>query len=124
MLFIRKDYDRFRQYSHPVGERGETRRERMVFCRGRAGEERRDSCRGRGAEGRADGPSRAGFWRAAGARGEEDVRDRGGVGEGRDLAGRIGEVGGAATSVIPLMGILSRPDHRTVQTSDGGPSPV
>src|ERR671916_2841867 len=124
MLSIRKDYDLFRQYSHPAGERGDKRHERLVICGARAGEERRDPGRGGGAEGRADGPSRAGPWRAAGTRGEEDVRDRGGVGEGRDLAGRVGEVGGAAASVIPLRGRRSRSDHRPVQTPDGGPAAV
>src|SRR5918998_5131053 len=99
MLFIRKDYDLFRQYSHQASERGVTRRERLVIRGARAGEERKDSGRGRGAEACATGPPQAGVERAAGAGGEEDVRVRGGAGEGRDLAGRVGEVGGTAAPV-------------------------
>src|SRR5918998_3523089 len=107
MLFIRKDYDLFRQYSHQAIERGVTRRERLVICGARAGEERKDSGRGRGAAACASGPPQAGLDRAAGAGGEEDVRVRGGAGKGRDLAGRVGEAGGAATPVTAPSGRVS-----------------
>src|SRR5215211_6453832 len=76
----------------------------MVLCGTHAGEERKYSGRGRGAADRAFGPPQVGFGRAAGAGGEADVRVRDGTGEGRDLAGRVGEAGGAAAPVIRSAG--------------------
>src|SRR5215212_9855954 len=76
----------------------------MVLCGTQAGEERKYSGRGRGAADRAFGPPQVGFGRAAGAGGEADVRVRDGTGEGRDLAGRVGEAGGAAAPVIRSAG--------------------
>src|SRR5215208_3894479 len=73
--------------------------ERLVSCGAREGEERKDSGRGRGAAACAAGTPQGGLDHTTGAGGEEDVRDRGGVGEGRDLAGCLGEVGGAAAPV-------------------------
>src|SRR5918995_3643487 len=96
---IRKDYDLFRQYSHPASERGDKRRERLVICGAREGEERKDPGRGRGAAARSAGAPEVGPDRAAGTRGEEDVPVRGGAGERRDLARRMGEAGGAASPV-------------------------
>src|SRR5215210_784143 len=78
--------------------------ERLVICGAREGEEREHSGRGQGAATCAAGPPQVSLGPTAGAGGEEDVRGRGGVGEGRDLAGRMGEVGGAAAPVIRLAG--------------------
>src|SRR5688500_20403828 len=81
--------------------------ERLVGCGTRAGEERKDSGGGRGAAACAAGPPQGGLDHATGAGGEENGPDRGGVGEGRDLAGRLGGLGGAATLVMRARQCLS-----------------
>src|SRR5215212_1853495 len=93
--------------------------ERLVLCGAREGEEREHSGRGRGAAARADGSPQVDLDPAAGAGGEEDVPDRGGLGERRDLAGRVGEAGGAAAPVIRDPGDISPPGQ---QVSGAGPT--
>src|SRR5215218_2313201 len=93
--------------------------ERLVSCGAREGEERKNSGRGRGAAACAAGPPQGGLDHATGAGGEEDVPDRGGVGEGRDLAGCLGEIGGAAAPVIRNPGDISPPRQ---QVSGVGPT--